>query len=54
MSAIISVFVDDETERRLIAISFETGRSIADLAESAISEAALDAYRKQPTESQQP
>jgi hypothetical protein len=41
----INVYVDGPTYARLRQISDETGRSVEDLAESAVSEAALDAFR---------
>lgn len=43
MSCVISVYLDDETEARLLKIANEKERTIADLAESAIAEAALNA-----------
>ena len=42
---ILSVYIDAETEARLRRVSEENGRSIEDLAESAVAEAALDATR---------
>lgn len=41
MSRLISVHLDDATERRLLAASSELGRSIEDLAEAAVAEEAL-------------
>lgn len=41
MSRVIQVHLDDDTERRLLDAAQETERSIEDLAESAVSEAAL-------------
>ena len=42
---ILTVHIDDATEKRLRKFSADSGRTIEDLAESAISEAALDAFR---------
>ncbi|RWG55876.1 MAG: hypothetical protein EOQ64_15540 [Mesorhizobium sp.] len=46
---IISVYVDELTAARMRAISAEKGRSVEDLAECAVSEAALDYFRLAPT-----
>ncbi len=42
---LIQVYVDDATEKRLKKSAEELGRTVEDLAESGISEAALDAWR---------
>lgn len=47
--SVLSIYVDDEPHRRLITLSKELGRSVEDLAECAVSEAALDAFRGRPT-----
>lgn len=46
--AVLSVHVDDITMARLERASRELDRSVEDLAECAIAEAALDAERRQP------
>lgn len=51
---IISCYIDDRTAGILGRESAETGRSIEDLAEAAIAEAALDVARHHPLESQEP
>lgn len=43
---IIQVYVDEATEARLKKSAEELGRSIEDLAESGVSEAALNAWRQ--------
>lgn len=48
---IISVYVDELTAARMKAISTEKGRTIEDLAECAVAEAALDYYRLAPAAS---
>ena len=45
---ILQVYVDDETHRRLEYCSVQMGRTVEDLAESAVSEAALAATRHMP------
>jgi hypothetical protein len=45
MSTLVSVFIDDDTELRLAAISKELGRSVEDLAASSVSESALNFFR---------
>jgi hypothetical protein len=45
MSAILRVYVDDRTLSQLRRVSEETGRTVEDLAEAAISEAALRSER---------
>lgn len=50
---ILSCYVDDRTHDALIETSRNSGRTIEDLAEAAISEAALAAQR-QPGEGQLP
>ena len=45
---ILQVYVDDETHRRLEYCSVQMGRTIEDLAESAVAEAALGATRHMP------
>lgn len=42
---VLSVFIDVATEKRLRKISAETGRPIDELAESAVEEEALNAFR---------
>ena len=42
---ILGIYVDDPTLARLKRLSKNTGRSVEDLAESAVSEAALSAFR---------
>lgn len=42
---LLSVYIDAATAARLAQVSSETGRSMEDLAESAISEAALASFR---------
>ncbi|RYE48309.1 MAG: hypothetical protein EOP24_07830 [Hyphomicrobiales bacterium] len=42
---ILQIYIDDETHRRLYAIALETGREVDELAESAVSEAALTFFR---------
>jgi hypothetical protein len=44
---ILQCYVDDETLDRLIRQSVQTGRSIEDLAECSIAEAALQADREE-------
>lgn len=44
---ILQVYIDDVTERRLRQISRETDRTMEDLAECAVAEAALDASRRE-------
>ena len=46
--SILSCYVDDETLATLRHIAAQTGRTVEDLAEAAISEAALDERRKNP------
>jgi predicted transcriptional regulator len=41
MSEILDVYIDDKTQARLTKLSKEMGRSMSDLAEAAVSEAAL-------------
>ena len=41
----ITIFIDDATEKRLDTIAKELGRSVDDLAESSVSEAALSHFR---------
>ncbi|MBZ9683278.1 hypothetical protein LB531_21710 [Mesorhizobium sp. CO1-1-2] len=48
---IISVYVDEKTAARMRAISAEKGRSVEELAECAVSEAALDYFRLAPLNS---
>jgi hypothetical protein len=45
MSGLIRVFIDGDTAKRLAIIAHETGREVAELAESAVSEAALEYFR---------
>jgi hypothetical protein len=45
---ILDIYVDDATLARLRRVSDETGRTVEDLAECAIAEAALDDERKRP------
>lgn len=45
---ILQVYVDDRTLEILNAISAGNGRTIEDLAECAVAEAALDEYRQRP------
>ena len=47
---ILSVYVDEKTAARMRAISAEKGRSIEDLAECAVAEAALDYFRLAPSD----
>lgn len=42
---ILNVNIDASTHKRLLQLSSELGRSMEDLAEAAIAEAALDAFR---------
>lgn len=42
---ILSIYIDPETEARLRKIAEETDRKIEDLAECAVSESVLDAFR---------
>ena len=42
---ILSVYVDEKTEARMKLYSQESGRSMEELADTAVSEAALDAFR---------
>ncbi|AZO61721.1 MAG: hypothetical protein E5X23_09755 [Mesorhizobium sp.] len=51
MMPIISVYVDEMTAARMKAISAEKGRSVEDLAECAVSEAALNYFRLAPADS---
>jgi hypothetical protein len=44
----LSVYVDDETLARLERASRQDGRSVGDLAESAVAEAALGWHRDNP------
>lgn len=46
---ILNCYVDDRTLAILQRIANETGRTVEDLAESAIAETVLDAQRKEPT-----
>ncbi len=48
---ILSVYVDEKTAARMRAISAEKGRSVEELAECAVSEAALDYFRLAPVAS---
>jgi hypothetical protein len=48
---VISVYVDEQTAARMKSIAAEKGRSIEDLAECAVSEAALDYFRHAPLSS---
>lgn len=41
----LSVYIDEATERRLAVLSEEMGRTVADLAECAISETVLNSFR---------
>lgn len=43
---ILHVYVDEETEKRLRHFSEGMGRSIEDLAESAVAEVALNAWKQ--------
>lgn len=45
MGTILQVYVDDDTAHRLGLIAAETGRKIEELAESSVSEAALNYFR---------
>ncbi|MER9375941.1 hypothetical protein [Mesorhizobium sp. M0491] len=45
---ILSVYIDERTAARMRSIAAEKGRSIEDLAECAVSEAALDYFRLAP------
>lgn len=45
---VVSVYVDEATERRMLKIAAEKQRSVQDLAECAVSEAALDYFRRRP------
>lgn len=42
---IIDIYLDDNTHERLKKLAEEMGREIRDLAESAVSEAVLEAFR---------
>ena len=45
MSQTITVYIDDDTEKRLDLITNETQRAVSELAEAAISEEALKYFR---------
>lgn len=49
VAVILQIYVDDETQRRLEAVARESGRTVEDLAESAVAEAALDSERRRPS-----
>jgi len=49
---ILSCYIDERTEAILRRQSAETGRSIEDLAEAAIANAACDAARHNPLETE--
>lgn len=45
---ILNIYVDDATLARLRLVSSETGRTVEDLAECAVAEAALGSERSRP------
>lgn len=48
---ILSVYIDEKTAARMRSIAAEKGRSVEELAECAVSEAALDYFRLAPLNS---
>lgn len=46
MARVLTILVDDDTEARLLAIASELGRDVDELAAAAVSETALDHFRK--------
>lgn len=48
MNRILSVYITAETSARLEKLSREMGRTVEDLADSSVSEAALNAFRGRP------
>lgn len=48
---ILSVYIDEKTAARMRSIAAEKGRSVEELAECAVSEAALDYFRLGPVAS---
>lgn len=49
MSTLITIYIDDATEARMRVIAVELDRKVEDLAETAISEAALSYFRHDPS-----
>lgn len=50
MSRILTIHLPDDTEARMEAIAAELGRNIAELAECAVAESALDYFRSRPAD----
>lgn len=50
MSDYKTIYISNETELRLAKIAEETGRDIAELASSAVDEAAMEYFRSRPSD----